>query len=261
MILGPPVRLLVHADDLGMSHQVNEAIFAAIEAGRVSSASILANGPAVEEAAARARAFPRASFGVHLNLTEFPPLTADPALRFLLGPDGAFAGRRDLLCRSATVHHPKVFGALVREWVAQVTRVRQLGVPVTHLDSHNHAHLVVQMVGVLKAVQVHTGLRRVRPAMDLFDGRRYRADRVTRWKRRIQNAALRRLPATRTPDHFTSLMAFLDPAAHRAVRPGESVEVMVHPGHPACTEESTRLFDPWEDWLPWPVRRICYRDL
>lgn len=257
----PPVRLLVHGDDLGMSPEVNEAIFQAIEAGRVTSASILANGPAVQEAVARTREFPQASFGVHLNLTEFPPLTRSPALGFLLGPEGAFAGRRDLLCHVGTVHRPEVFRALVREWTAQVTRVRQLGVPVTHLDSHNHAHLVVQMVGVLKAVLVLTGIRRVRPSMDLFDGRRYRADRVTRWKRRIQNAALRHLPDTRTPDHFTSLLAFLDPAAHRDVRPGESVELMVHPGHPACTTEGARLFDPWEASLPWPIRRISYRDL
>ena len=257
----PPVRLLVHADDLGMSHEVNEAIFQAIEAGRVTSASILANGPATKEAVSRVRAFPHVSFGVHLNLTEFAPLTRSASLDFLLGPDGAFAGRRDLLCRFATVHRPGVFQAMVREWVAQVTRIRQMGVPVTHLDSHNHAHLVVQMTGVLKAVQVRTGIRRVRPRMDLFDGQRYRTDPVGRLKGRIHNAALRRLPTTTTPDHFTSLAAFLAPSAHRDVRPGEAVELMVHPGHPACTEETARLFDPWEQDLPWPVRRICYRDL
>jgi predicted glycoside hydrolase/deacetylase ChbG (UPF0249 family) len=256
-----PVRLLVHADDLGMSPRVNDAIFQAMEAGRVTSASILANGPAVEDAVARSSAFPHASFGVHLNLTEFSPLTRSPALGFLTGADGAFAGRRDLLCRFATVHRPEVFRALVAEWVAQVDRIRQYGVPISHLDSHNHAHLVVQMVWVLKAVQARTGIRRIRPAMDLFDGRRYAADRVTRAKRRIQNAVLRCLPETRTPDHFTSLAAFVDPVAHGGVHPGESVEVMVHPGHPACSEENALLATPWEQTLPWPVRRICYRDL
>ena len=73
-------RLIVNADDLGASDVVNDAIFREIEKGRVTSSTFLANGPGVDKAAKAAKQFPHVSFGVHLNLTEYYPLSGDPAL-------------------------------------------------------------------------------------------------------------------------------------------------------------------------------------
>jgi predicted glycoside hydrolase/deacetylase ChbG (UPF0249 family) len=255
------VRIIVNADDLGMSEAVNDAIFEAMALGRVSSATILANGPAVEDAARRIGRFPDRSFGAHLNLTQFQPLTKNPRLAFLTGPDGAFAGRRDRLCRWSVALDQATADALVDEWVAQVQRLRQLDVPVSHIDSHNHSHLVVQLYGVLKRVQRRTGLARLRPAMNLFDGRIYSAGSLQRFKTSVRNALYRRFPDSTTPDHFTSLGAFISPAAHGGIRPGQTVEVMVHPGHPACTDETGLLLGPWQDALPWPVEFVSYNDL
>jgi hypothetical protein len=72
------IAVIVNADDLGMSREVNDAIFELMSRGRISSATILANAPATRDAARRAQAFPRCSFGVHLNLTQFEPLTGGP---------------------------------------------------------------------------------------------------------------------------------------------------------------------------------------
>ena len=85
-----PIRIIVNADDLGFNPAVNSAIFELIAAGRVTSATLLANGPAAEEAMAQAAATRGASFGVHLNATQFRPLTGAPALKPLLGDDGNF---------------------------------------------------------------------------------------------------------------------------------------------------------------------------
>src|SRR5258708_6022248 len=87
-----PIRLIINADDLGITSVVNDAIFDHIDRGFVSSATLLANGPAVADAAKRIQLFRKASFGVHLNATEFAPLTKDRALSPILDGDGRFAG-------------------------------------------------------------------------------------------------------------------------------------------------------------------------
>jgi chitin disaccharide deacetylase len=68
------MQVIVNADDLGMSREVNEAIFDLMARGRVTSASLLANAPATEEAIRTIPKFPQCSFGAHLNITEYEPL-------------------------------------------------------------------------------------------------------------------------------------------------------------------------------------------
>ena len=82
--------VIINADDLGLSRRVNDRIFNLIETKRITSATLLTNGPEFLDAVARIKAYPHASFGVHLNLTEFPPLTKNPALAPLLNGDGHF---------------------------------------------------------------------------------------------------------------------------------------------------------------------------
>lgn len=72
-----PIQIIVNADDLGLSAEVNEAIFRAMEAGVITSATMLSNGSAVIPAARILHRFPNCSFGVHLNLTEFRRLGAE----------------------------------------------------------------------------------------------------------------------------------------------------------------------------------------
>src|SRR5271169_4294776 len=88
------IQIIVNADDLGMSAEVNEAIFRAMENGVITSATMLSNGSAVVPAARRLRRFPNCSFGVHLNLTEFQPLGAESptALSSILDEQHCFNG-------------------------------------------------------------------------------------------------------------------------------------------------------------------------
>src|SRR5262245_43470654 len=80
--------VIVNADDLGMSREVNEAIFALMARGRVTSASLLANAPATEEAIRTIPKFPQCSFGAHLNITEYKPLCRAADLLGLLDGEG-----------------------------------------------------------------------------------------------------------------------------------------------------------------------------
>src|SRR5258707_593804 len=158
------MKIIINADDLGVSAEVNEAIFALIAEGRVTSATLLANGPAVTEAARRLREFPRCSFGAHLNLSDFRPLTSHPGLRPILAEDGCFAGNR---VREIPLRLPVRLGIL-QEWSAQVERLQGLGVPLSHFDSHYHTHTLPQLFPVMKRIQRRFGFRKVRLTSTLY---------------------------------------------------------------------------------------------
>ena len=74
-------RLIVNADDCGISDTVNKSIAELLEMGRVSSVSVLANGASLNGALDLYERFgSEVSFGVHLNLTEGSPLTESQVL-------------------------------------------------------------------------------------------------------------------------------------------------------------------------------------
>jgi predicted glycoside hydrolase/deacetylase ChbG (UPF0249 family) len=74
------LELIVNADDFGISEAVNRGVVEAHERGIVTSASLMAAGPAFDHAVELARRCPRLAVGVHLTLTEQQPLTETPSL-------------------------------------------------------------------------------------------------------------------------------------------------------------------------------------
>src|SRR6516162_759961 len=61
--------LIINADDLGVSESVNNETFALMQSGLITSATLIANAPAFEDAVRNSKKFPHCSFGVHLNLS------------------------------------------------------------------------------------------------------------------------------------------------------------------------------------------------
>src|SRR5665213_1971159 len=116
--------LIVHADDFGETEQITLGICEGIEAGVVTSTSIMANMPATDFALTRAKSIgDRASFGVHLNFCEGRPLTSAPTM---VDAAGNFCGKRQLFLRSIT---GRLAAADVEQEVqAQVTRIVSGGV-------------------------------------------------------------------------------------------------------------------------------------
>src|SRR5437879_1691774 len=142
------MRIIINADDLGYSRDVNERVFSLIEARKVTSATLLANGPWYEQAASQLRSYPYASFGVHLNVTEFVSLSSTRALRCILDSKGCFRGDVRAFNLDSSLRE-----AIYREWCAQVNRVIQSGIPVSHFDSHHHVHTIPCLFLVLKRLQ------------------------------------------------------------------------------------------------------------
>jgi len=251
-------RLIVNADDLGMSESVNDAIFELMEAELVTSSTILANGIAAAEAARSAKRFTHCSFGVHLNLTSGRPVGPPGPLHSLLDETGQFttgvfgiAGSRGLA------------KAVAAEWCAQVEAVRSLGVRISHFDSHEHVHTIPWVFTAFKSVQKQFGVRRARLTKNVYCREVPAASPLLSTKKMLWNAALRHYYRTRTTRWFADLYS-VSRAAHERTLGSGSIEAMVHPGasaEPINVTELEELRGGVLERLPFRIRMISYHEL
>jgi predicted glycoside hydrolase/deacetylase ChbG (UPF0249 family) len=135
--LPPSARLLIiHADDLGMSHSVNRATFEALEKGWITSASILVPCPWFPEVARFAREHPDLDLGIHLALNSewttfrWGPLNPPQLVSSLVDEQGYFP------LVEPTVSARAKPDEVERELKAQIDRAQAAGVRLSHLDSH-----------------------------------------------------------------------------------------------------------------------------
>ena len=239
-------RVIINADDFGMNDRVNHAICDAMSHGKIASVTILANAPYLNEALKSIRHFPQCSFGVHLNLTEFEPLTAGPGAKLLVDESGHMTRYSTSLFPT-----PALMEAVYEEWCAQIALLISRGVAISHIDSHNHIHTVPFVFPALKAVQKHFGIRKVRITKNIYSADQPCSPALA-VKKRGYNFALRRLYPTRTTDGFSEMSTFCKEAnLHRL--PHRSVELMVHPGAPNNEAETELLYSDWERTLRFPV--------
>ena len=233
-------RLVINADDFGLSDGVNRGIVAAHRAGAVTSASLLANAPGFTDAIRAARAAPGLGVGVHLNLTAGVPVSPPAAVPSLCDPEsGRFHSLPRLIGRALA---RRVEGAHVAvECAAQIARCRAAGLRLTHLDGHHHVHALPGILRPVIAAAREAGIDVVRIPLDPLAGIAWRpiaavAQVLLRGSYRL--AALGGdVPAPRCADHFRGfaltgrrdfrdrLLALLD-----TLQPGVT-ELMVHPGY------------------------------
>jgi predicted glycoside hydrolase/deacetylase ChbG (UPF0249 family) len=134
-------NLIVNADDLGWTDGVNRGIVEAFHHGIVTNTSLLANGAAFAGGVEAARAAPGLGVGVHLNLSDGPPVAHPKAVASLVNDDGEFAGGPEsLLLRRA--RRGLALAEVEKEWDAQIQKIRAAGISPTHLDGHKHVHML-----------------------------------------------------------------------------------------------------------------------
>lgn len=201
-------RLIVNADDFGLTRGVSEGILAANRHGIVTSTTVIVNRPIERDLRDRVRDSGLGT-GLHLNLTLGAPLTR---ARSLTGSDGQFV--RDAR-RAAAQADPR---DVDREVEAQIEAFEKLlGRPPTHLDTHHHVGLLSPVEAVVLAWARRLGIA-VRSQ-----------DPTARARARVMGL--------RTPDHFfgeSGPDAYWTAARTlehlRHLPPGAS-EFMTHPGY------------------------------
>jgi len=129
--------VIVHADDLAITHSVNAAFIQGVEAGLINSGSVMVNCPWFPEIAEYARAHPGADIGVHLTLiSERTP--------YRWGPTAPQTEVKSLVDPSGYLHKTwtpdlKIDPREVEiELRAQIEKAYAAGIRPTHLDSHQY---------------------------------------------------------------------------------------------------------------------------
>jgi chitin disaccharide deacetylase len=160
-------QLIVNADDLGLTKGVNRGILDAHYYGGVTSASLMANGEAFEEAVAMARRATRLSVGVHLNLTHGVPVSPPSAVPSLVDGRGRLRlTPGQLLCRLITRRINLCDIEL--ELREQIVKVIRAGIIPTHLDGHKHVHILPGVSEIVIRLAQEFGIPSVRCPLEEF---------------------------------------------------------------------------------------------
>lgn len=138
-------RLIINADDFGLTAGVNRAIAEAHQRGIVTSATLMANSQAFDEAVAIARSATGNNFsvGCHVVLLDGEPLLPATQVPSLLEPkNGASCFRESLNGFAvASFRHQLNSEEIEAETAAQIGRLQASGIQPSHLDTHKHAHM------------------------------------------------------------------------------------------------------------------------
>jgi hopanoid biosynthesis associated protein HpnK len=240
-------RLIVNADDFGLTRGVNQGIVRGFREGILTSTTLMANGAAFEDAVAQARANPGLGIGCHLVLVGGRAVAAADHVASLADRNGNLpAGLTGLVTKLACgmVRQREIES----EFRAQIERVRAAGIEPAHLDTHKHTHSHPKVMEALARVAKEFGITRVRKP---FEGLRNvlgiprsrdngpsAKQRATAAVARAGAPRFRRIVAKyglRTPDHFfgLGLTGHLGgPAVLRVLNalPEGTSELMCHPG-------------------------------
>ncbi len=243
-------RVIINADDFGFTAGITEGILRAHREGVVTSTTVAANMPAAAEAVRRLAEAPSLGVGVHLNVSQGPPLSK--AGQRLAGPDG-------LMRRTAMgvivdcVRRPWILRAIEAEFEAQIQWVLDHGIRPTHLDSHRHAHAFGPIFARVARLARRYHVRFVRwhrealgpgwPAAPAKQTRNRRVLDAMGWFNNLLGRDLRGTGGTWGIAHTGYLdAAWLKRAAERL--PVGVTEIMTHPGLvDDLPADMTRLLD------------------
>jgi len=239
-------ELILNADDFGFTQGVNEGIILAHRDGVLTSATLMATGPAFEDAVERAKSNPKLGIGCHLVLTGGIAVAPRKEISTLVDRDGR-------LPRSLAALVWRVSSGLVRtihierELRAQIEKIRGAGIEPTHVDTHKHTHVHPRIMSALGRVAREFGITRVRnPVENLRDSWRSTRGGAPGSLSQLPGAvavravtpclrAISRHYGLRSPDHFLGLAMTGRLGTAALCRlidtvPDGRTEIMVHPG-------------------------------
>lgn len=243
-------QLIINADDFGIHPAVNEAVRKAATEGILTSTSLMAGGDAFDEAVEMARSMPSLGIGIHLTLvggiksvlpsSEVPSLTWD---------NGVFChDYGKLIVRD--LEGKILLSEVYAEWDAQIQKIMNTGLPVTHMDGHQHMHMWPHFYPIARdlAKKYHISCMRV-PDEDVLFG--MKDGHIIRWAAKNGLSLLSRMHRPdlkknhiRTNDHFFGMLygGHLSPERFAKfilqTKPGIT-EIMCHPSADTRAMEDT----------------------
>lgn len=154
-------RLIVNADDFGLTSGVNRAVIEGHGHGIITSATVMVNMPGFDEAAQLAREHPSLGVGLHFNLTQGQPLAPASQVRSLTNERGEFLQSSSVMLWRALKNELREDEVAI-ELRAQIEKALAAGVQLTHVDGHQHAQAWPQVFAALARVLPEYGIHAVR---------------------------------------------------------------------------------------------------
>jgi len=233
-------QLIVNADDFGYTRGVNRAILEVCRGGVVTSTSLLANGAAFEDAVEAAASEPRLDVGCHLNFIEGKPVSPPERIPHLVGSDGRFLKAWQLASRLTLGAVPE--SEIEQEAGAQIEKLLQAGLRVSHVDTHKHTHTHPAVARSIARAARRCGIGWIRRPFENFlpgGAGRLSAKRILVGLLNLLAPSFERRMAAMEmalPDYFTGIVltgrltreAFGETLA---ALPAGVTEVMCHPGY------------------------------
>jgi hopanoid biosynthesis associated protein HpnK len=248
-------KIIINADDFGLCEGVNRAVVKAHTEGLLTSATIMTNAAASEQAVQLAKSLPSLGVGLHLNLTEGKPLLKDGPAKCLAGPNGDFAaGPEKLFFLSITSR--RIRHAIELEADAQIRWMLDKGLKLTHIDSHKHIHTIPPIFRIVCRLAQKYGIAAIRWPMEArkFTDNHWpppapkglaRSRTITALAKinRLQNSAYFKTDAFLGIAHTGRIdLSFLQSACRQ--NSAQVTEIMTHPAFPEGLDPAkTRLLE------------------
>ncbi len=156
------INVIFNADDFGLSRGVNAAIYNAHTEGVLNSTSMMMNLRHTTEAVELSKEMPGLNVGVHGNITVGKSLSNPARVSLLVDKNGNFKNSFIKLLWLSLIK-PDMFKYQVRtEIKAQIERARDLGINISHIDSHHHIHMIPSIFKIFRSLQKEYAIPRIR---------------------------------------------------------------------------------------------------
>ena len=258
------IKKIFNADDFGISKGVNAAIVKTHREGILNSASLMINQKYADEAVKLAKEMPELEIGLHVNLTNEYPAAPAQKIPLLVDEHGKLKNGFVNLLLLSFLKPRQLRQQAETEMRAQIVKYLATGLPLQHLDSHRHVHMIPQIFKAMRKLQKEFEVPRIRVMNEnalntlkynknkswLFDGAliKYVLLRFLCWWNGYKNDV-----------YFYTLLYTCKIAKEQfkgvKIPSGyKAVEIMIHPGMPEIDRQYPQ--DVWDENILSPYRTV-----
>lgn len=258
------IKKIFNADDFGISKGVNAAIVKAHREGILNSASLMINQKYADEAVKLAKEMPELEIGLHVNLTNEYPAAPAQKIPLLVDEHGKLKNGFVNLLLLSFLKPRQLRQQAETEMRAQIVKYLATGLPLQHLDSHRHVHMIPQIFKAMRKLQKEFEVPRIRVMNEnalntlkynknkswLLDGAliKYVLLRFLCWWNGYKNDV-----------YFYTLLYTCKIAKEQfkgvKIPSGyKAVEIMIHPGMPEIDRQYPQ--DVWDENILSPYRTV-----
>lgn len=225
-------QLVVTADDFGYSRNVNKAIIKCFRKGIVTSTSLLANTSYFEESVKLLKQNKNLDIGIHVNLTEFRPLTR---AKTLTGKNGKFIKKTRWFEGYYKNADKKEIEKEIEE---QITKTISSGLKIAHLNGHNHIHIFPKVIDAVVKLAKKYKISYIRLPIDAnnknYSNQKNFLSIISKFSKKARNKILKN--KLKTTNDFYGILNMHDMdfgkllAIISSIKNGTN-ELMVHPAY------------------------------